>query len=321
MLDRDRNTLDLSKIDLNLLIVLDALLEEHHVTRAAERVGLSQPAMSRSLGRLRKLLDDPLLVRAGQKQVLTPRGHALSAPLKKLLQGVGELMAPLASFDASVANRTFVIATGEYAQIVLAPTLLEIVRQAAPEVRIAFTPMGRQAGIEALAAGAVDLAIAPRIPLPSGLFRQALFRDPYVCMTKAVHDERAPDRTLSLSRYVELEHVVVAPNGGRTTAVDQALARVGLERRIVTWTSYFGVAHLLAQRHGVVATIQSRIAQALRGRGDISFFALLIALSPFVPHQIWHERAHKDAANRWLREMVSTAARATSPLAVGAGAD
>src|SRR5688572_29628258 len=149
--------MDLAEIDLNLMVVLDALLEERHVTRAATRLGLSQPAMSRSLGRLRKLVGDPLLVRAGHELVPTPRALELGEPLRAMLDGVRRMLETAPPFDAATAERTFVIMANEYAQIALAPAVLDRVRARAPGVRIDLRHLQRQSAMDALATGRADL--------------------------------------------------------------------------------------------------------------------------------------------------------------------
>lgn len=293
----------LASLDLNLLVLLDALLEQRSVGRAARVVGLSQPAASRALARLREQLGDPLLVRSGHAMVPTPRAEALVTPLRGLLNGAVALLEPAGAFDPASSHRVFVLAATDYAErVVLGPALPRL-RREAPGVGLVVRP----AVLEQIAraeTGDVDLGIAPlRVEAP-GLRRRRLWRDRYVLAFRRGHplDGHPP----TLAEYVEWPQVLVSPEGRGTTEVDLALEPHGLARTIAYRTPSLLSALAVLERTELVANVPALAVMDVPG---LSTCPLPLPLSPLDVHVIRHERSATDPGLDWLVEQLEAAAR------------
>jgi DNA-binding transcriptional LysR family regulator len=267
----------LRQMDLNLLVALDALVEEGSVTRAARRVGLTQSAMSRALGRLRAHLGDPLLIRAGARMVLTPRAEGLGPALRGALQELEAIVTRGPTFDPASTRRTFRVATADYGMAVVVPALL-----------------GRLA------------VLAPRRRSSPGLVWTRLFTERNVCLVRRNHT--SVGRTLSLEAYCALPHVVVSPEG-RGSVVDEALERRGLERRVALRVPSFLVAPLVVADSDMIATTASRVARRFAEALSLRILEPPIPLPEFALALGWHERVREDPAHAWFRRLVAAVAR------------
>jgi LysR family transcriptional regulator, transcriptional activator of nodD3 and syrA len=293
----------LAGFDLNLLVVLDVLLAERSVTKAAKRLGLSQSAVSNALARLRESLDDVLLVRAANAMVPTSRALALQREVRDALDRIGHAIGGGATFDPKTAHRSFVIAATDYVQFVLLGALVERVRRTAPGVSLQIVSPARDFPWTGLEAGSVDLLLAGNRadPVPRGLHRRWLFRDHLVCMLRAGH--RYATGTLTLDRYLELDHIEALPIGAVGLA-DEILSALGRTRRIVLTVPHFLIAPFVVMQSDCCFTLAHRIAQPLA-----ELLPLRPLPVPFGTHRVaigalWHDRAHGDPAHRWLRRMV-----------------
>ena len=222
--------MDLSRIDLNLLVAFDVLMAEQSVTRAARRLGLSQPATSSALGRLRRLLGDPVLVRASTRMVPTPRALELIGPVRQILNQVEVALSAPPPFDPASTRRRFRIASNDYVEAVLLPDLVREVARAAPGVDLEVLQFGASYPEESLRTGKLDLAIGFSHNIPAGLHSHILFKDRFVCAVRADHPDVG--KRLTLPQYTRLPHVLVSQTGSVTGIVDSALAVHGLERRV-----------------------------------------------------------------------------------------
>lgn len=301
--------------DLNLLIALDALLQEQNVSRAARRIGLSTPATSHALARLRAQLGDPLLVRAGQRMVATPRAADLRERVHAALAEALALLAPPPPSDPRTLARTFRLTASDHLLTIMGPALDRLVR-AAPEVTLHVAPSDRDEPAR-LRDGTLDLAIGvydytPYSELPTDLRIQQLFEDRFVCVVRAGHPRVG--RTLTLAQYAALDHVQVAPRGTTGGYVDELLAAHGLRRRIGRAVPYFLAALALVAETDYILTISLRLARRLAPRLGLRMIAppRALGLEPYTIAQLWHPRNDRDAAHRWLREAVADAARSVS---------
>jgi DNA-binding transcriptional LysR family regulator len=302
-------------VDLNLLITLDALLQEENVSRAATRVGLSTPAMSHALARLREQLADPLLVRAGHKMVPTPRAIDLKDRVHALAGEVQAVLAPAAPQDPRTLERTFQLKASDQLITVLGPALDRALR-AAPGVRCQVTPTERSEA-QLLRDGTIDLSIGvydylPYSDLPPDLRIQRLFDDRFVCVVRAGHP--GVGKTLTLRQFAALEHVQVVPRGRIGGYVDELLLRHGLSRRVVRAVPYFLAALALVAETDYLLTTSIRLARRLAPRLGLRMVPppRALALEPYTVAQLWHPRNDRDPAHRWLREAVATAARSVA---------
>lgn len=296
----------LGELDLNQLPVLAVLLETRQVTRAAQRLGLSQSATSHALARLREVFGDPLLVRGPEGLVLTRRAEALQQPLREALDRLeGAVFAP-APFDPARAERTFSVAAADYLEIELAPNLLRRTRAEAPGIQLWFRSFGDEA-LKSLADGTLDLLIAP--PRPEldrpGLRTRQLFEDNFVSLVRPGHP--ALKRRWTPELFAELPHAFVAPRGRPGGAVDVALDKLGLTRKVVFATPHFLVAPLVIAESDLVLTIPRRMAAALEGRLGLVQVEPPVELPNFPVAMFWHERSHGEGAHVWLREAVVAA--------------
>lgn len=301
---------ELAGLDLNLLLVLDALLTERHVTRAAARVGMTQPACSHALGRLRRALGDPLLVRGARgAMLLTPRAEALAPGLRAALQGLASAIRGEARFDPASARRSLRIATGDYAELVLLPRLLSLLSGEAPGIDVWMVPLEltREGVVKQLSSGAVDVVIGPpRINWPEALYVRPLFEERFRCVVRRGHP--AARGRLTLDRYCALSHLLVAPRGTPGSLVDDALAALGRSRRIAAVVPHFMVAPHVVATTDLMATLGARLIEAVAEPLGLVVRPPPIELPRFSLAMIWHARTHQDPAHRWLRDQIAKAA-------------
>ncbi|RKH89859.1 LysR family transcriptional regulator [Corallococcus sp. AB045] len=303
---------DLSGINLNLMVALDALLKEAHVTRAAARVGLTQSAMSHALAQLRELLGDALLIRGRGGMVLTPRAQQLAAPLKRGLAELRRALRDEPPFAPATATRRFTVATRDFFGSVLLPGALELLGREAPGVDLAVLHVDSHTFPSHLETGEVDLAIivAP-VPSGPGLRQQKLLTEDFVCVVRKDHP--TVRRKLDLDTYLKLSHILISPKGDGVGAVDLSLAQRGLPpRRIAVRVPYFLIAPLVVSRSDHVLTAPRRLIAAFRDAYALQVFPPPIPVRPFDILQVWHERFDGDPAHQWLRGLVARAVNAGS---------
>ncbi len=299
--------MNLYTIDLNLLVVFDALMTERSVTAAAAKVGLSQPAMSNALSRLRVVFDDALLVRTSIGMVPTPRAHELIGPVRQALQHIQDALQPQAPFVPAQAQQTFTLAATDYAELVLLPYLMQYLATAAPGVNINVIPIGPTFPKVGLENGSIDLLLGPFPDVASGLHTQKLFDERFMCLVRADHPHVGD--TLSLKQFLTLSHVLVSARGPEPGRVDRALAAQGLQRRVALWVPHFLIIPLVVSQTNLIATLSERV---------VHFFASLLSLRVLPPpvrlagysmHLVWHERLNGDAAAQWLRGVIEELSR------------
>jgi DNA-binding transcriptional LysR family regulator len=292
-------------IDLNLLLVFDALVEEGSVTRAARRIGLSQPATSHALGRLRTLFSDPLLVRRGSKMFPTARALELADHVRAGLRCLERALVEPVAFDPRTSDRTFTVATTDYVAFVLLPALVERLRRDAPGVGLHMVPYPRRELVSTMAASNVDLAIGIGKSVPSSspsLQREDLFIESYVCLVREGHPKVG--KRLTRSIFTALDHLLVAPQGGASGVVDTALEALGERRRVTCLVPHFLVAPLVVARSDLIVTLAERVVRALALPLGLRVFPPPVSLPGFVVAQVWGRRTQEDAGHRWLRELV-----------------
>ncbi len=294
---------DIKAFDLNLLKALDALLDERSVTRAAVRLGLTQPAMSAILTRLRDIFGDALFVRNPRGITPTLRALELAAPVKEVLGGAQRLLKP-ATFDPATAEMTFSLAATDYAlQAIVVPFLVHL-RTRAPGIRVAIRPMEEDSVQGQFERGDLDLALSTPGSAHPGQYSRRLFEETYVCAMGARHPH-ARDTPLSLETFCALDHALVSYSGERFRGVtDDALARIGRERRIVlTVTSFLVLAEIL-RTTDIIAIVPRRLAAGSEG---LVIVDPPIEVPGFTKVALWHERTHRNAAHRWIRALLFSA--------------
>ncbi|MCB9561957.1 MAG: LysR family transcriptional regulator [Kofleriaceae bacterium] len=300
-------------VDLNLLVVLDALLTERHVTRAAARIGLSQSAASHALARLRALFDDPLLVRgAGGGLMPTARAEAIAPALRRALDGLADTLRGPAVFDPATAERELRIATADFSDLLVMPALAARLEIAAPRLTLWSVAVPDDVP-RALAAGDIDLVLTVRGRLrTAGLFERPLFDERFVCVVRDGHP--AARQRLTLARYLALSHLLIAPGGRRGGIVDELLTAMGKQRRVAAAVPHFLVAPHVVAATDLILTLPARIAETLAGPLGLTVLPPPFEIPGFAMAMVWHERAHHDDGHRWLRDQVAlVAGDAASP--------
>lgn len=291
---------DLSAVDLNLLKLFEALVRERSVTQAGLRLGLSQPAASRALGRLRAMLGDRLVVRGKLGLELTPRGEMLAGPVARLLDDARGLVSP-AVFDPASATGRITIAAHDHLSLLVLAGLIARFERHAPALSLHIAqPAGDN--MRLVEQGTADLALGIFDALPGSLYRRGLYSDSLVCVVRSDHPGVAGG--LSLECYVTLRHVTVTISGVGESAVDVALSTLGLTRHVALRVPHFLAGAMLVADSDMILTLPSRLARRLAERLPLVLLDLPLQVAPLSPAMIWHERFHGDPAHIWVRQQL-----------------
>jgi DNA-binding transcriptional LysR family regulator len=295
---------DLRAIDLNLLVLLDALIEHRNVTQAADRLYMSQPAMSRALGRLRQLLKDPILVRGGDGLMPTSRAISLHPQLKRILHDIANLVSEI-PFDSEQLNGCVTLAATDHATIALLPTFMAQISQAAPKLDVKVVPIFNIVA-ERLHDRSIDLAFGvSQASLPRNLCQESLYEDTYVTLMRRGHPA---GNLLSIEQFASLNHVLVTAVGDGRGAIDTELDKLGLQRRIIMQVPSFTTALAIAAESDAIVTLPAAIARRYALQHDLVEIATPITCTTITHVSIWSEVVDADPANQWLRKLVREAA-------------
>lgn len=293
---------NLAAIDLNLLVVLDALLAEQHVSRAALRLNKSQPAVSHALGRLRLLLDDPLLVRRGGKLEATPFARSLAPELAAVLTQLQALLT-LPGFDPATAQRTFRLAMSDYGAALLLPRLTKLLRTEAPLCDLVVSQAGREMMQSQVIEGDIDLALGVFPDGRADVRAQVLFSEDFISV--ADRASFAGATTCSLADYLARPHILVALNAESTSEIETALGRRGAFRRNAVIVPHWHMAVDLVRGTDLILTVARRIVPVGDQAGGLFVFKPPVDIHSFAFRQIWHQRRDNDPAHIWLRQTVA----------------
>jgi DNA-binding transcriptional LysR family regulator len=300
--------MDFHGIDLNLLAAFDALMSERNVTRAAARVGVSQPAMSAALSRLRKLAGDPLFLRSAAGLLPTPRSRDLAEPISQALRQIESALIAKPVFVPGKAALTFTLGLSDYPAFVLLPALLQGLEKQAPGVSLSIHSFSdRDRAVDLLDAGTIDAAVGvPPTHAESRIFTRTILRDEFVTIVR--RDHPAARRGMDMKTFLALPHVLVSPEGDRHGLVDEALAKLGKRRTLaLTLPQMFAVPAVVAQT-AVAATVMRRVALNSAARGKLVLFPPPVALPQVHFDLIWHRRNDAHIGQHWLRELIASLA-------------
>ncbi|HEY6983986.1 MAG TPA: LysR family transcriptional regulator [Reyranella sp.] len=301
--------MNFAAFDLNLLRVFDALMREHSATRAGERVGLSQPAVSAALGRLRHLLGDELFVRQANAMVPTPRALALAEPLRDALARIEQALTSGARFDPAAEVRGFTLLSADFFSMLLMPGLSETVARAAPGITLHLLDSARGDVDQLLINDEIDMAIERPLDVPEWISRQGLFRSPFVVIAARGHPELAAAGVhegdpIPIDLYCALPHALRSIDGSVSGSVSDTLEAMGRRRRVVlTLPQFYGVA-LAVARGRLLAAVPVQFAQAFAGKLALGIYQPPIPIPVPEVHLYWHRRHDHAPAHRWLREQV-----------------
>lgn len=296
--------MQLRAFDLNLLLVFDAVMRERSVTRAGEAVGLSQPAMSHALNRLRWMTKDQLFVRTPEGMAPTPRAEQLADPVSRALVDLQRALDP-EIFIPETADRRFVLAVNNYAAMVLAGPLFAECRAMAPGVRLSLRPRGTLDIPGMLDRGELDLAIVGQPATVSRLSSRVLIEDDYVAIVR--HGHPTTQRPLTAEGFADLPHLVITSSGDDLGFVDRALAARGLTRRVAAEAPYLSAGAILTQSD-MVTVMGRQVATEFRRAHAVALMPLPIPFPALCCFLVWHSRFDDHPAHRWLRDVVASAA-------------
>jgi DNA-binding transcriptional LysR family regulator len=292
-------------IDLNLLIALDALLTEGSVLGAAQRMNLSPPAMSRTLGRIRRTFGDEILVRAGREMMPTPRALELRSRVRALLEDAQAVMRPDADLDPSTLARSFTIRASDYVAGVFGVPLQVIATREAPQVTLRFADQGKE-DVSALREGRIDLDVGVLGDIGPEIRVQTLLRDRFVAVLRRGHP--LLKGRMTARRFAAAAHVSASRRGLNRGPIDDALAALGLSREVKFVVPGFHAAMLTAAASDIVASVPLAVAATAERLGlQIRHVDLPVATPEIAIAQAWHPRFDKDAGHRWLHTAVRRA--------------
>ncbi len=291
---------DIRGVDLNLLKALDALLDTRSVTKAAERLGLTQPAVSGMLTRLRETFDDPLFIRSQRGVLPTPRAEALALPLRQALMDIQALLAPQAFLPAKAAM-TVTIAATDYAQKAVLLPLMSALRREAPGIRISVRPVDLSGFSQQMESGTLDMAlVTPDMALDT-MHSRMLFSETYSCILRPGHP--AAGTPLDLDRFCALDHALMSHDGSKFRgATDTALEALGRSRRVAAVVPSFLILIDLVRESDLVAMVPSRLLADVK---DLLVVPPPIPIPGFAKILVWHERLQSDPAQKWIRDRLA----------------
>jgi LysR family transcriptional regulator, mexEF-oprN operon transcriptional activator len=294
---------NLGRLDLNLLVALDALLTERSVTLASARIGVGQSAMSHNLARLRLLFRDELLTRAPNGMRPTPRALALIEPVRRALAQIQEMMLPDEAFDPATAPRVFRIGLSDSVEVGLVPALLAHLCENAPGIRLQLRSIDRFRIVDELDADRLDLGVGVFTEGQTQHKRRRLYTDTFLCMFNAELVGVSPP--ISLDDYVRLPHVLASLPGDARGIVDDALAKLGLERTIALTTPHLLAVPFVVRGAPVITTMRSDVVHFFAEALGLDISPAPVELPALPVSLLWHASYDRDPAHRWLRQTVT----------------
>ena len=307
----------LKNIDLNLLIYLDVLLREKNVTRAAEQLGITQPAMSNGLKRLRSIFDDPLLIRSSEGMTPTERALDLQPALRQALSDIQMVLEPNQSFDPKQSNRMFRIMASDYAEATLVPALVKEMRETAPNVVLDFlTPS--DVSYKDMEQGRVDMAINRFNEIPQSFHQITVWEDTFSCLLN--RGNPAVDH-FTLESYLAAQHIWVSKTGmgvgfgmnpeksGQLGWIDKALLEIGEKRNISIFTRHYQMPALIAESNDLIATLPTRVARLQAQNAKLVVLPPPFFISSFELKMAWSPLLQHNSAHKWLRGLIIEVAK------------
>ena len=296
------NSLRLSSLDLNLLVVFDAILKDRNITAAGRRIGLSQPAMSNALARLRKTFNDPLFVRTGGGMQPTPYAEMLGPPIQRACELVANSLNIDTTFEPLSATCTFNFYVTDIGAAVFLPKLLRTMVQRAPNAKVNVLRIPEYGEQAAMASGDVDLAIGFFPDLRAGFYQQRLYVDNFVCLMRADHPHA--HSPVGMEEFMDMRHAIITtPGTGHAAVVQRAFARHRLP--VALTIPHFTAVPIIVSQSDYVVTVPRRLALAFSDFPGIKMIEPPIKIPSFEIKQHWHERYHHDPANRWIRSLIA----------------
>jgi DNA-binding transcriptional LysR family regulator len=308
---------NINRIDLNLLVYLDALLRERNVTQAANQLNLSQPAMSNGLRRLRELFGDPLLVRTSEGMTPTERALELEPVVREVLSKIDHAVQPRSAFDPENAHRVFRIMASDYAESTLFPTVLGKLRTLAPGLTLDIMTPSDVSFLD-VERGKVDMVINRFDSMPQSFHQIHLWNDSFTCV---LSPENPVLEDFTLENYLKANHVWVSKTGmgvgvgvdpgdvQRLGWVDVALKKLGKKRQIRVFTRHYQAAMTLAEQNDLIVTLPTRAAELKRDNPRVVLREPPLEIPPLELKMAWSPLLQHNPANKWLRKLIADTAR------------
>lgn len=291
------------RTDLNLLRVLLAIHDCGNVTAAAKRLGMSQPAASAALSRLRHSLGDPLFVRSGTAMEPTPRARSIVERTREVIATIDQEILPSPTFDPSESRDEVTFCLSEIGEVVFLPALFDRLRSKAPHVKIRCLSLGPKDLLEALREGKVDAALGyfPDLDAPN-IYQQRLFSHDPVCLLR--QDHRITDARISLQDFCELEHLQVRDGSRSQEMYDSFLAEQGIERKIVLQMSHYMSMAAIVERSDLIVVLPRPLANLYAQHSNVKIIEPPVVIPPYNLKHHWHAKYHKDPRHLWLRSLI-----------------
>ncbi|MGN7295233.1 LysR substrate-binding domain-containing protein [Rhizobium sp. SAFR-030] len=295
------------KYDLNLLPVFLTMMDERNVTRAAERLGMTQPALSNALNRLRETLRDPLFIRERYGMRPTQMAEELAPVVRTALSSLDEAIGGQQTFDPALATRQFTIAPNSYVEFVLMPLIVARLRELAPGIRLRLTPFGNDLVETGAVSGATEMVLGRIVDPPDNMVVQHLMDDGLACVVRKDHPEVGD--SLSQEQYEHMKHVNVLPPGRMRAGLHQALQQQGLKRDVAVSVTHFLAVPEMVAVSDYCATLPRLICQRLARDERLKVLPAPVDLGTFPVELAWHVRYRSDPAHRWLRSLIADVAK------------
>jgi DNA-binding transcriptional LysR family regulator len=294
--------MELRQMDLNLLVVFNQVASTGSVSEVAETLGLTQPAISNALSRLRRLLNDELFVRTSRGMEPTPFARELAEPVAYALSAVHSALNQNLAFDPTTSRKNFKVAMTDIGEIYFLPDLMNLLAEAAPAVTVSTLRNTAVNLRQEMESGHVDLAVGLLPDLQAGFFQRSLFKQRYVCMFRRGH--RLDHEGLTVEEFSDADHIGVISAGTGHGLVDQLFERIGVKRRMrLTVPHFVAIGHVL-QTSEMIATVPERLAERIAKPFGLTYRPHPVALPEIAISLFWHAKYHRDPANRWLRNLI-----------------
>ena len=292
----------ISRVDLNLFTVFETIYTEGSVTRASQKLNLTQPAISHALGRLRQIFNDPLFVRQGHAMVSTPLARSMIEPVRNALRGLELTLNGLDTFDPATNTKRFNIALRDVLEATVLPPLMRRVRQDAPLVGIAASHVDRRDLQSEMAAGSIDGAIDVLLPLPNDIMRTRIYQDSTVVVARWGHPDI--EGALDIATYLKQDHVQASSRRRGVSVEDFELSRFGMERRIRLRCQHYFAACRVVSQSDLILTMPGRYARIANQQFGNQILPFPLDVPSFDVFLYWHANVDNDPANKWFREQV-----------------
>jgi len=298
--------MNIRDIDLNLLVVFSALMKYQNVSAAAKSLSITQPSMSNALNRLRSTLNDEILVRVKGGMAPTPKALKLKGPISRMITELEYLLLEDQEFDPTELDMTFTMSSTDAIQQFILPRLLERLREVAPNISLNFISLDPEYSLHQLESGNVNFILAVNWTAPQHLKQVRLYDESFSCMLR--EDHPALSREWDLESYAALNHLLVAPLGGKVGVVDKLLEEKGLSRKITVTTPHFLIVPSILMSSDLIVTLPTRVAKELSNYYPLKVIPPPIAIPEYSIYTMWHPRFDYDPVYKWFREQLRLAA-------------